>query len=199
MSFKEFWESIKKIKHIEIIAAVLIIAIILVLYASTPGSFLSTAKNDTGESETRTSADTAIPEATGETDTEARLASILSNMEGAGKVDVMITYETGPALVPAMDRNEMRTTSTEQDGQSTSKTQQTDIQERPMTVDGPDGSEPMVLYQETPEIKGVIVIAEGAGDIEVYMNLERAVMTILSVKADQVEVFARGNTQGIND
>lgn len=193
MSFKEFWESIKKIKHIEIIAAVLIIAIILVLYASTPGSFLSSAKKDAGESQV--SVDTAIPEATGETDTEVRLASILSNMEGAGKVDVMITYETGPALVPAMDRNEMRTTATERDGESTSQTQQTDIQERPMTVDGPDGSEPMVLYQETPEIKGVIVIAEGAGDIEVYMNLERAVMTILNVNADQVEVFSRGNTE----
>jgi stage III sporulation protein AG len=193
MSFKEFWESIKKIKHIEIIAAVLIIAIILVLYASTPGSFLSSGNKDTGENQV--SADTAIPEATGETDTEARLASILSNMEGAGKVDVMITYETGPALVPAMDRNEMHTTATERDGESTSQTQQTDIQERPMTVDGPDGSEPMVLYQETPEIKGVIVIAEGAGDIEVYMNLERAVMTILNVKADQVEVFSRGNTE----
>lgn len=193
MSFKEFWESIKKIKHIEIIAAVLIIAVILVLYASTPGSFLSDGKKDTGDA--RASADTAIPEENGEMDTEARLSAILSNMEGAGKVDVMITYETGPALVPAMDRNEMRTTSTEQDGESTSQTQQTDIQERPMTVDGPDGSEPMVLYQETPEIKGVIVIAEGAGDIEVYMNLERAVMTILNVKADQVEVFSRGNTE----
>jgi len=195
MSFKEFWESIKKIKHIEIIAAVLIIAIILTLYASTPGSFLSSGRRDTGNTEGKASADTTIPEETDETDTEARLSAILSNMEGAGRVDVMITYETGPALVPAMDRNEMRTTSTEQDGESSSQTQQTDIQERPMTVDGPDGSEPMVLYQETPEIKGVIVIAEGASDIEVYMNLERAVMTILNVKADQVEVFSRGNTE----
>ena len=192
MSFKEFWESIKKIKHIEIIAAVLVIAVILVLYASTPGSFLSAKTEETPQA---ISADTAIPEETGELDTEKRLASILSNMEGAGKVDVMITYETGPALVPAMDRNEMQTTSTEQDGERVSQTQQTDVQERPMTVDGPEGSEPMVLYQETPEIKGVIVIAEGAGDIEVYMNLERAVMTILNVKADQVEVFSRGNTE----
>lgn len=194
MSFKELWESIKKIKHIEIIVAVLIIAVILCLYASTPGSFLSSGKNNAPAQES-VSTDTAIPEKTGEMDTEQRLAALLSNMEGAGKVEVMITYETGPELVPAMDRNEMRTTSTEQDGNSTSQTQQTEVQERPMTVDGPDGSEPMVLYQETPEIKGVIVIAEGAADIEVYMNLERAVMTILNIKASQVEVFAMGNTE----
>jgi stage III sporulation protein AG len=190
MSFKELWESIKKIKHIEIIAAVLIIAVILCLYASTPGSFLSGKKQNTDDDE-KVSTDTSIPVSTGAANTEeARLAAILSNMEGAGKVDVMITYATGPEIVPAMDRNEMNTVTTEQDGDRTSQSQQTDVQEKPMTVDGPEGSEPMVLYQETPEIKGVIVIAEGANNIEVYMNLERAVMTILNVRADQVEVFA---------
>lgn len=193
MSFKELWESIKKIKHIEIIAAVLIIAVILCLYASTPGRFLSGKKQSTDDGE-KVSTDTSIPVSTGAENTEeARLAAILSNMEGAGKVDVMITYATGPEIVPAMDRNEMNTVTTEQDGDRTSQSQQTDVQERPMTVDGPEGSEPMVLYQETPEIKGVIVIAEGANDIEVYMNLERAVMTILNVRADQVEVFAMEN------
>jgi stage III sporulation protein AG len=194
MNFKEFWESIKKIKHIEIIAAVLVIAIIITLYASTPGNLLSGGEKANDEPQP-VSPDTAIPEDTSETDIEKRLAAILSNMEGAGQVDVMITYKTGPALVPAMDRNEMQTTSTDQDGERVSQTQQTEVQERPMTVDGPDGSVPVVLYQETPEIKGVIVIAEGADDIEVYMNLERAVMTILNVRADQVEVFARGNTE----
>lgn len=193
MSFKELWESIKKIKHIEIIAAVLIIAVILCLYASTPGRFLSGKKQSKDDGE-KVSTDTSIPVSTGAENTEeARLAAILSNMEGAGKVDVMITYATGPEIVPAMDRNEMNTVTTEQDGDRTSQSQQTDVQERPMTVDGPEGSEPMVLYQETPEIKGVIVIAEGANDIEVYMNLERAVMTILNVRADQVEVFAMEN------
>ena len=195
MNFKEMWESIKKIKHIEIIAAVLIIAVILCLYASTPGSFLSSGKKENAQAQASGSADTAIPRDTGGMDMEARLASILSQMEGAGKVDVMITYATGPELVPAMDRNEMSTTTTEKDGTSTSQSQQIEVQERPMTIDGPDGSEPMVLYQETPKIQGVIVIAEGASDIEVYMNLERAVMTILNIRADQVEVFAMKNTQ----
>lgn len=195
MNFKEMWESVKKIKHIEIIAAVLIIAIILTLYASTPGSFLSFGNQQPEDTSAKVSSDTSLPVSeTGEMDTEQRLAAILSNMAGAGKVDVMITYATGPEIVPAMDRNEMNTVTTEQDGDSTSQSQQTDVQERPMTVDGPNGSEPMVLYQETPEIKGVIVIAEGADDIEVYMDLERAVMTLLSVKADQVEVFAMKNT-----
>jgi hypothetical protein len=46
-----------------------------------------------------------------------------------------------------------------------------------------------VLKEKTPEIKGVIVTAEGAGDISVRMNILKAVETLLNIPADKVDVF----------
>ncbi len=40
-----------------------------------------------------------------------------------------------------------------------------------------------------PEIKGVIVIAEGARDVRVKLDLIRAVQTALGISPQQVEVF----------
>jgi stage III sporulation protein AG len=46
-----------------------------------------------------------------------------------------------------------------------------------------------VLKENNPEIKGVIVVAEGADDIEVRLNLLSAVQTILDVSPDKVNVY----------
>lgn len=70
---------------------------------------------------------------------EARLARVLSAMQGAGRVDVAVFYEDAENAVPC----------------------------------------------------GAVVVADGAGDAAVQLRLARAVMTLLPLKADQIEVFQR--------
>ena len=43
--------------------------------------------------------------------------------------------------------------------------------------------------ENSPEIKGVIVVAEGADDIAVRLNLLSAVQTILDISPDKVNVY----------
>ena len=38
-------------------------------------------------------------------------------------------------------------------------------------------------------MRGVIVIAEGAADVSVRVKLSNAVMTVLGISADRIEVF----------
>jgi len=136
---KEFWEKAKTIKNIEVIIAVVVIGIVLLIYASTLPSDKSKKQ--------AASSDAQVIGA----DVELRLAEILSQIDGAGKVCVMITYETG------------------------------------------DYSREVSNQEYSPNIKGVIIVAEGADDIAVKLNLIRATQTVLAIKANTIEVFVMKN------
>ena len=142
---------------------------------------------------TKTSADkdAAATSQTVETaqEVETRLESVLSHISGAGRVEVMITYESGPELVTAMntDTNTNRSQSAG-DGKQSSTEQKTESQ-KPATVNGGNGTEPIVITEKQPAVRGVIVVAEGAGNIAVKLSLQRAVQTVLDVPAASIEVF----------
>ena len=106
----------------------------------------------------------------------------------------MITYETGPEIVTAMntDTNTNRSETVENDKES--KTEQQTESKKPATVSGNGGSEPIVITEKQPAVRGVIVVAEGADNISVRMDLQRAVQTVLNVSAANIEVFALGGS-----
>ena len=50
-----------------------------------------------------------------------------------------------------------------------------------------DGNEALIVKEELPEVRGVLIVAEGAGNIRVKMELLEAAKTLLGVSADKVE------------
>ncbi|HWR23036.1 MAG TPA: hypothetical protein VN366_06095 [Feifaniaceae bacterium] len=125
-----------------------------------------------------------------ELEVEKRLETVLSSIRGAGRVEVMITYESGPEIVTAMntDTNTNRSESVDREKESTVE-QKTESQ-KPATVSGSNGTEPIVITEKQPAVRGVIVVAEGADNVAVRMDLQRAVQTVLNVPASSIEVFA---------
>ena len=110
------------------------------------------------------------------------MASILSSIKGAGAVEVMITYEGEAEKVPAYDNNS--TTSSTVEAQNRSTTNQS-TSTKPVS-----GSEDLVVITEKrPQVLGVVIVAEGANDLTVQMELSRAAQTALGVEASKVEVF----------
>ena len=87
---------------------------------------------------------------------ETRLAAVLSRMEGAGQVEVVIHYA--------------QTVST--------------------------SAWPQESAQETGEPVGVVVVAEGADNLRVRLELAQAVQTLLRLEAESVEVFAMDSRDG---
>jgi stage III sporulation protein AG len=121
---------------------------------------------------------------------ETQLEGILSQVANAGAVKVLVTYETGPEIVPALKTD---TQSNSSDGagaagQGNSTTSITENKE-PVTVQGKNGTEPMVLVQKEPVVLGVLVVAEGASDLEVRLNLLQAVQVALQIPSDRIEIL----------
>ena len=111
------------------------------------------------------------PAAAAEDTLEARLEDIRSTVRGAGKVRVLVTYATAGERVAA--------TRSEQSGEM----------KQPATVATEGGQSPIILVEREPEIRGVIVVAEGAADPAVRLSLQRAVQAVTGVPLSCIEVF----------
>ncbi len=122
-------------------------------------------------------------------ETEARLAQVLSQMQGVGRVEVMITYESGPEIVPAQITQTDTSEQSDSDAQASSSSTTSRQSTQPaLGTNSETGA--VVLKELAPVVKGVVVIAQGAEDIGVKLNLLRATVTALQIDAQQVDVFA---------
>lgn len=137
----------------------------------------------------QTDSDTVIqplPAASGEDELEQRLMDTLSCVRGAGKVKVMITYDTGAELVPAMSTDV--TSSVSEAGENQMRTESSS----PVTAYRNGENEAIVLMEKEPTVRGVIVVAQGAADVSVRLKLQAAVQAVLGVEASRVEVLEMG-------
>lgn len=104
---------------------------------------------------------------------ENKLSSRLSELDGAGKVKVIISVKSGL-------KNEYATEKEVSAGISGDKTTET-----PVLISG----KPLVVGEVYPEICGVIVMAKGASNVKVKLSIVTAVQTFLAVTSDKIQVL----------
>lgn len=136
-----------------------------------------------------------VGSATGD-ELQEQLRRVLSGIAGAGQVDVLITYSSDGELVPAMsssvDRNE--TNETGENGRQ-SQTINSHEEEQPLTTTSGGQNGAIILEQKNPPVQGVVVVAQGAEDMKVRLQLQSAVKTALNIPMDHIEVFPMQTTQ----
>lgn len=189
---KKFLKELISKKYVANIMVVLAVAVIALIFSSEFLAKDSSYKNNIKE----TLGDTLVQEdtflKTEEEIIEARLKEILEKIKGSGKVEVMVTFELGAEIVPALNTVESKDTTEEKDANGGVRTVTSqNITENIVTVGGTSGNNPMVLKEIKPQVRGVIVVAEGAEDPEVKMRLYDAVKTVLHVSANKVQVYSR--------
>lgn len=167
---KQIFAKIKSVKNIEIIIGLVIITVMIIIYSN-----VSAAKEKTDAA--------SGGEATLTNNLETRLADILGEIEGAGEVKVMITYAGTGDKITAETTNTHTTTT----NGSTSSTTTTTTTSSPVL----SGSDVVILQEKMPEIKGVIVVAEGASDMKVKLKLMQATATVLGINANSIQIFTR--------
>ena len=126
-----------------------------------------------------------------ETALEKKLANMLVKMEGVGSVSVMVTTVSNEEKVLAEDTTS-HTQHTEEKDQSggsrvTENTQLTN------DVVLQNGNTPYVIKEYAPEIKGVFILAEGAGDSVVKNQMIDAVSRLLDVPVHKISVEKKKN------
>lgn len=124
-------------------------------------------------------------------DMETRLEEILGKINGVGKVEVLITYDTTTEVVPAFDVTESKQVTEEEDNQGGIRTiNQENTSSNLVTISGQNSeNKPVVIKEIKPIIRGVIVVAEGAENPVVKADLIDAVTTVFQVKSNKVKIY----------
>lgn len=148
----------------------------------------SNLKIDTSISEGKEMASNSIDDYSNKL--EIKLKQILSEMKGVGDVEVMITLVETTESVPAINKTSNKETTKENDSQGGIRDVIREESTEQIVTNG-SGGEMITIKQIKPEIRGVIVAAEGAEDIKIKENVYNAVKTALDLSGNKVEIYVK--------
>lgn len=120
---------------------------------------------------------------------EQKLADLLAQMSGVGKVSVMITLSESEEMVVEKDGPQSRTNLNERDASGGSRVT-TQMDSDLVTVFSTQGGDntPYVVKTLSPRIQGVVVVAQGAGSGQVNQNITELVQALFGVEAHKIKV-----------
>jgi stage III sporulation protein AG len=129
---------------------------------------------------------------------EARLTELISGMEGAGRVRLMVTLENAGETVYAQE--EVRNVDKHEEAVPTLETaaktvsQKENVEQRYILVEGENGRREALVEKELePRIQGVVVLCEGAGRPAVVESITHVVTTALNIPTTRVCVVKISN------
>ena len=171
--FDSIFKKLKSIKNIELIIAAIFIGIILIIFFS--GSLFGGEKDET-VTFTLNEYGSAL---------EKKMEKILSDINGAGKVSVMITFDSGVEIITASTISKQSNTVIDDYSGGYRETKSVTENDSPLIING----KAVVLKEIEPTVKGVVIVSEGADSVRVKIELTKAVSTLLSLQPEKIEIF----------
>ena len=110
-------------------------------------------------------------------ETEQRMEEILSRIDGAGKLQLMLTLKTGSNLQLAENKDE------------TADSDETRKQSETVTINRGSGYEDIVITQQIyPVYQGALVVCQGADKASVRLALTEAVAALTGLSSDKISI-----------
>ena len=123
---------------------------------------------------------------------EERLRILLSAVEGAGKVEVMITARATREKVVGKDVTETASKISESDSSGGTRVTDESSYGETSLYSGENLSqgsgEPYVIKELVPQIEGVVVAAQGAGDEYIVDEITQAVSVLFNLPVHKIKV-----------
>ena len=143
-------------------------------------------KKDSGKS-TGSETDTAASQ---EEEMERRLEAALARVEGVGEVQVVLSLESTNQKVVEKDIPSSKSSQSSSGSDGSSSSSAASTEESTVYQKGSDGSETPYVIQETyPEVRGVLVVAQGGDNPVVVQQIQEAVMALFRVEAHKIKVM----------
>ena len=121
---------------------------------------------------------------------EQKLEDMLSRMEGAGKVEVIITLSTSMEKIVEKDEPYTGSFTEEKDAEGGTRTiTSSQTEEETIYSDEGGGGIPYVVKTISPIVEGVLVLAEGAGTGDVSKNITDAIGVLFDLEAHKIKVI----------
>ena len=113
---------------------------------------------------------------------EERLETLLSQIEGVGRVRVLLTLEDNGEQVYAQE-----VTDSQEESENSSRINRT---ETPVLYSVSGGQEePLVERSRSPSYRGALIVCDGGDRAEVQLKLLTSMASLLGLRSDQVTVL----------
>lgn len=122
---------------------------------------------------------------------ENKLSENLQQMEGVGRVQVSVSLASSFKSDYAKNANVVKRTTEETDKAGGTR-KSTEVTENDQLVLPTGAAQPVIVMEESPEIAGVLIIAEGAKEPQVRETIHTAVRTLLNIPASKITVVPMG-------
>ncbi|MFY0543264.1 stage III sporulation protein AG [Brevibacillus sp. H7] len=123
---------------------------------------------------------------------ETQLKEILGTVVGVGAVEVMVNLDSTPEMIVAENRNSRSSTTQETDkDRATRNTSDQSRDEEVIVVQGNKQEQPVVVKTLKPKVRGVLVVAKGAENIQVKAWITEAVQKVLDVPAYKISILPK--------
>ena len=120
---------------------------------------------------------------------EKRLEKILADVDGVGKVKVMLSIRNSTEKVLAKDETYSESEKKEDSDGSSNQTNDTQNISTHIFYDTSDGSRPYVVMENMPVIDGAIIVCEGGDNKELVNDITNAVYGLLNVPVHKIKVM----------
>ncbi|MGL5416941.1 MAG: stage III sporulation protein AG [Clostridium sp.] len=202
MDFKKVKEEFNKMMKDKKFSNLLIIIIVLGIVVLVGSIFFD--RKESGKSEGNGALNVSVNEAESketvlskdeyEKEQKEQLISILEKMNGVGKVDVYMTFESGEVKVPAYDNNTQTTVTNEEDSSGGKRVnEQKNDGSTVVMSSGDKGNTPFITKIYKPKVQGIMITAEGAENSKTKYNIEKAVSDLYNLSFDKVNVYPMGD------
>ena len=139
--------------------------------------------------ETDTAIETTGQHLSGESEVEKlekKMEEILSKMNGVGRVDVLLTLESGGELVLATDST-LRYSGSPQNPDDYNRSNET------VTVSGGNGTDVVVTQEKSAKFRGALIVCDGGDNDRVRLKIIEAVCALTGLGSDRVAVVRWGS------
>ncbi len=118
------------------------------------------------------------------------LEETLSKISGVGQVKVLVTYSETSEIVPMYNEKSTESTTKETDTNGGIRTiQQTDNSKEIIYEEQTTGKTPITKKVILPKIEGAVVIAQGAKNTNIKVNIIQAVEAVTGLPTHKIQVF----------
>lgn len=115
-----------------------------------------------------------------------KLEEIITQIDGAGKVDAWVTLKSSSEKIFFEEKDNDSTSLMEADSVGGTRSEESSSTNKTVVTD--NSGNPYVIKTLQPEVEGVLVVAEGAGDSIIKKNISEAVEVLFGIDAHRIKV-----------
>lgn len=170
---------IKKLKKEQLVIGMLAVVLLIVILIPVPG------KEEEEQAVEKAEETVSKPM---ETETmESQLKEILQKISGVGQVEVFISYRDSGKIVIEKDESVSEELIQEADSNGGTRTTTTSRNEKQTVYGAADM--PYVIQELSPTVEGVLVVAQGAGNVSIKKQIQETIEALFGLDAHKISIM----------